>query len=163
MWSKYSYRCNLNPRLVAQLLKALTVKNRNSNCNKSNYFSIVYQICFIKLLSKNKRTQKQTRGFFSSVLILLVNIFVMFFSICYHLYNLKNVKNTHGGVLLRLLLLHSYFSRFLDCANGTKSRSVSRIKIMPDLRKIFSKIWYWLNFKRFDNFDNQVYQQKQSI
>ena len=41
-------------------------------------------------------------------------------AIRYHLYNFKNVKNTHGGVfilvksnLLKLTLLHGCFSRFL--------------------------------------------------
>ena len=54
---------------------------------------------------------------------------VMFCAIWYHLYNLKNVKNTHGGVLLlvklqakSLALLHGCFSRVLNCTNGTKSR-----------------------------------------
>ena len=47
--------------------------------------------------------------------------------------NLKNVKNTHGGVLLlvklqaslKVTLLHEYLSRFLNCTNGTKSRNAS--------------------------------------
>ena len=50
-------------------------------------------------------------------------------AIWYHLYNLKNMKNTHGGVLLlvkleatllKVTLLHGCFSRFLNCTNGTK-------------------------------------------
>ena len=55
-------------------------------------------------------------------------------AIWYHLYNLKNVKNTHGGVLiivpatlLKLTLLHGCFSRFLNCTNVTKSRIASHI------------------------------------
>ena len=56
----------------------------------------------------------------------------------YHLHNLKIVKNTHGGVLplvqlqakkpatlLKVTLLHGCFSRFLNCANGNKSRKAS--------------------------------------
>ena len=48
----------------------------------------------------------------------------------------KNVKSTHGGVLLlvkkpatllKLALLHGCFSRFLNCTNGTKSRKASHI------------------------------------
>ena len=39
-------------------------------------------------------------------------------AIWYHMYNLKNVKNTHGGVVL---------SRFLNCTNGTKSSKASQI------------------------------------
>ena len=41
----------------------------------------------------------------------------MLYAIWYHLYNLKNVKNTHGGVLL-----------LVNCTNGTKSRNASHIK-----------------------------------
>ena len=44
---------------------------------------------------------------------------VMRFAIWYHLYNLKNMKNTHGGVLLlepaallEITLIHGCFSRF---------------------------------------------------
>ena len=61
--------------------------------------------------------------------------------IWYHLYNLKNVENVHERVillvkyyfskvtllvklkpatLLKVLLLHGCFSRFLNCTNGTK-------------------------------------------
>ena len=58
-------------------------------------------------------------------------------AIWYHLYNLKNVKNTHGGVLilvklLKLTLLQGCFSRFLYCANGTKSLNASHLSI-PDM------------------------------
>ena len=57
----------------------------------------------------------------------------MRYAIWYHLHNLKNVKNTHGGVLLLVQLQASacnftksntppgYFSRYLNCAHGTKS------------------------------------------
>ena len=60
-------------------------------------------------------------------------------AICYHLYNLKNVKNTHGGVLILLKLQaaacnftkintpHGCFSRFLNCTNGTKSHNAQHI------------------------------------
>ena len=49
-----------------------------------------------------------------------------------NLYNLKNVKNVHGGVLLlekllKVLLLHGYFSRFLNCKTSTKLRKASHI------------------------------------
>ena len=58
----------------------------------------------------------------------------MLWAIWYYLYNLKNVKNTHGGELLlvklqasacyftKVTILHGCFSRFLNSANGTKSR-----------------------------------------
>ena len=55
-------------------------------------------------------------------------------AIWHHLNNLKNVKSTHGGVLslkpatlLKLILLHGCFSRFLNCTNGTKLRNASYI------------------------------------
>ena len=65
----------------------------------------------------------------------------MFCAIWYHLYNLKNVKNIHGEVLLlvkmqakkkpptllRVTLLHGWFSCFLNCTNGNKSRKASYI------------------------------------
>ena len=58
--------------------------------------------------------------------------------IWYHLYNLKNLKYTHGGVLifatlLKLTLLHGSFSRFLNCTNGTKSRNAPQLMIMSRL------------------------------
>ena len=44
------------------------------------------------------------------------------------------MKSTHGGVLilvpatlLKLTLLHECFSRFLNCANSTKSRNAPQI------------------------------------
>ena len=59
----------------------------------------------------------------------------MFRSIWYHLYNLKNVKSTHGGVLLllKVTLLHGCFSRFLNCTNGTKSHNTSHINLFSVL------------------------------
>ena len=65
-------------------------------------------------------------------------VYVMGCAIWYHLHNLKNLKNTHGGVLilvklqakvtlLKLTLLHGCFSCFLNCANGTKSRNASHM------------------------------------
>ena len=54
-------------------------------------------------------------------------------AIWYHLYNLKNVKNTHGATilhvpasLLKLIILRGCFSCFLNCTNGTES-SISEI------------------------------------
>ena len=61
----------------------------------------------------------------------MYRLYVVRCAIWYYLCNLKNVKNTHGGVLLlgnlkpatllKVTLLHGCFSRFLNCANGTKS------------------------------------------
>ena len=62
-------------------------------------------------------------------------------AICYHFYNLKNMKNTHGGLLLLVklqafcynllivTLLHGCFSRFLNCTSGTKSRNTSHLRL----------------------------------
>ena len=56
---------------------------------------------------------------------------MMRWAIWYHLYNLKIMKNTHGGVLnlilLKLTLLHGCFPRFSNCTNGSKSRNASHI------------------------------------
>ena len=64
-------------------------------------------------------------------------------AIWYHLHNLKNVKNTHGGVLilkpttlLKLTFLHGYFSRFLYCTNGTKSCNAPHISSKKSSSKI---------------------------
>ena len=52
-------------------------------------------------------------------------LYVVLCAIWYHSYNLKNMKNTHGGALhlvklqaplLKVTLLHRGFSRFLNCA-----------------------------------------------
>ena len=71
---------------------------------------------------------------------------IVFCAIWYHFYNLKNVKNTHGGVLLlvpvtllKVTLHHGCFSRFLNCTNGTKSRNASRMVFGNIPRKLFVK------------------------
>ena len=53
----------------------------------------------ISELGKRKNGVKRLRG-----MRLVVKLYVMFYAIWYHLYNLKNVKNSHGGVLLSLQL-----------------------------------------------------------
>ena len=60
--------------------------------------------------------------------------FVMRCAIWYHVYNLKNVKNTHGGLLLlatllKVTLLHGCFSHFLNCTNVTKSHNASHMQV----------------------------------
>ena len=61
---------------------------------------------------------------------------MMLCAICYHLYNFKNVKNTHAGLLLLLTvtLYRGCFSRSLNCANDAKSKS---ILCLPLLTKRF--------------------------
>ena len=63
----------------------------------------------------------------------------MLFASWYNLYNLKNTKSTKRGLLLlvklqaldatllKVRLLHGCFSRFLNCANRTKSHKASHI------------------------------------
>ena len=71
-------------------------------------------------------------------------IFMMHCVIWYHLYNLKNVKKTHGGVLTLVKLQAEAcnftkintppwgcFSRFLNCTNGTKSLNASHLFCLP--------------------------------
>ena len=82
-----------------------------------------------------------------------------FCAICYHLYNLKSVKKTHGGVLLlvkllKVTLLHGCFSRFLNCTNGTKSRRHhlcinNKYKNSWKIRYLIS--WYRLRTKSTQN------------
>ena len=68
----------------------------------------------------------------------------MLCTIWYLSYNLKNVENTHGGVLLLVKLQalvcdftesntpQWVFSRFLNCTNDTKSRNASRMYYLPE-------------------------------
>ena len=56
-------------------------------------------------------------------------------AIWYHLHNFKNVKNTHGGVLLlerciKVTLLHGCLPRFLNSTNGTKPCKTSHYGIV---------------------------------
>ena len=69
-----------------------------------------------------------------SITITLILISVMLYVIQYHLYNFKNVKNTHGEVSLLVKFAGSacnftksttsprVFFTFLNCTNGTKLR-----------------------------------------
>ena len=77
----------------------------------------------------------------------------MLCAIWYHLYNLKNMKNTQGGVILLLKLQASTCSftkrissngitpRFLKCTNGTKSRKASHIDNSVILAFPKAKLW----------------------
>ena len=67
---------------------------------------------------------------------------VMGCTIWYHLYNLQNVKNNHGGVLILVKLQASAwlpygrFSRFLNCTIATKSRNAPHARTKEALVKI---------------------------
>ena len=77
-------------------------------------------------------------------------------AIWYHLHNLKNVKNAHGGVLilvklqvlacdftLKLTLLHGCFSRFLNFTNGTKSCNARHMH-QSRSNTLYSSIFFYL-------------------
>ena len=69
---------------------------------------------------------------FRATCLCVVWWYMILCAIWYHFYNLENVKNTHGGVLLWVLkvtLLHRWFSRFLNCTNGTKSHKASHLYV----------------------------------
>ena len=65
-------------------------------------------------------------------------------AIWYHFYNLKKTWKTPMEEsyfeLLKLTLLHGCFSRFLNCANGTKSQRASQIHIVGLWKHIELKI-----------------------
>ena len=91
--------------------------------------------------------------------------------IWYHLYNLENVKNTHGGMLILVKLqASSYsftkintppcFSRFLNCTNGTKSGHASHIV----RRRLFIYLLSDVSFKNMVvNLENSTNGQFQCI
>ena len=94
-------------------------------------------------------------------------------AIWYHLHNFKNVKKKNWEILFlvklqalvsnlqKVALLHVCFSRFINCTNGTKSRSASQLWIMEllitcaiiDVRQgqyLFAKHCFCVNFVKFE-------------
>ena len=59
--------------------------------------------------------------------------FVMLCAIWHHLRNLKNMKNAHGGVLVKLQTRNNpppwVSSHFLNCTNGTKMRKAVHLLV----------------------------------
>ena len=102
----YNYQCDfyLQPTLCFRTIKQIL-----------NFSSFKY-LCVRLFLRANH--------------VCLYQLCLMFCSIWYHLYNVKNVKSTHRGVLLlvKVTLLRGCFSRFLNCTNGTKSRNASHMR-----------------------------------
>ena len=109
-------------------------------------FKIAFYLCknTVKLyMEYSCHVQTRIRNYYLDMMDKLQNrVYVIRCAIWYHQYNLKNVKNTHGGVLilvklqacrlkhatlLKLTLLHGCFLGFLNCTNGTKSRNASHI------------------------------------
>ena len=76
--------------------------------------------------------------------IKLAGIYYLYDDALRDLYNLKNVKNTHGwrlkpATLLKVILLYRCFSRFLNCKNSTKldkSSPMMRILALNRLRVV---------------------------
>ena len=113
------------PKIVAYKIRTMKEMFRFFHDNKinqhSNHFSY---FCFLVI---------------TFVQISISNITVMRCAIWYHQYNLNNVKNTHGEVFFLVNLqaknfkIHTntspwaFFSPFLNCKNGTKSRKTSQI------------------------------------
>ena len=90
---------------------------------------------FPKLKSTFWLWSSRRMGYLSGVTIDDV-IYVMRCAFWYHLYNLKNVKNTHGRVLLlvkflaapllKVTLFNGRSLRSLNCTNDTKSHKTSQ-------------------------------------
>ena len=62
--------------------------------------------------------------------------------------------------LLKVIILHRYFSRFLNCANGTKLRKAYHmITVTPCSRRVLnpflSKCNYWTNLEKFKFFEER--------
>ena len=66
-----------------------------------------YEEALYSLPLSYHRSQKSCCQLFFSSHVLIANSDVMSYAIWYHLYNLKNVKNTHGAVLL-LVKMHAF-------------------------------------------------------
>ena len=83
--------------------------------------------------------------------------------IWHYLYNSKNMKNAHGGVifwwscrlhlaiLLNVSLFHGCISRFLKCTNSTKPRKASHMLSVKysdnssEMNKLIEIVCLWLN------------------
>ena len=98
---------------------------------------------------------------------------VMLYAIWYHLYNLGNVENAHGGVrlkpaiLLKLSLLHECFSHFLNCTNDIKLPRASQFFFLfffctksesHKVRKV-TETGFW-KYKYTNNLTNNTFYKK---
>ena len=102
-WGGVSCKCNLHE-----------IFSLNANTNKEIY---------------RQWTISDQNSIFKSFMILCE----ILFEIWHHFYNLKSMKNIHGGmlkipaILLKVTLPHGFFTRFLNSANVTKSRKASHV------------------------------------
>ena len=106
-----------------------------SNFDLTQRFSGVFRWNKIGTLTRNGLLRSTLNIYLASTLKISIIEFWVSSDICDALHDLlpfvqlKNVKNTHGGVLilLKLTLLHGCFSHFFNCTNGTKSRNASHM------------------------------------
>ena len=121
-------------------------QNNIAVCFGSSYHHFVLYTfrCYIVIvIIKSSICIKNAVDFYTVVKPYLMNSFSRInetlCTICYHVYNFKNVKSTHGGVLLlvmlltktcnftKVTLLYGCFPRFLNCTDGRKLRKVSQM------------------------------------
>lgn len=117
---------------ITAFLWFFLVRIRYSCIFYSFIFCPEHNFCFHKnKIMKINNKYKMWTGFCTKVYV-----YVMLCAICYHFYNLKNVKNTLWGVLLlvkksatllKVTLLSGYFLRFLSYTNSIESRKVSHM------------------------------------
>ena len=84
----------------------------------------------------------------------------MFFVILYYLYNLKNGKNTHGGLLLACNCTKSsnqslMWSSFINFTNDTKSRKASH-------KHLFSKVITGKFYPKHQGFFQDLFSYKET-
>ena len=83
---------------------------------------------------KNSLTISQYYNYFLDILIKRSQViknqckYVVRCAICYHLYNLKNIKNTHGGVLILVKLRHRCDNILVSIYFNTISAEAKRIE-----------------------------------
>ena len=87
---------------------------------------------------------------------IISRLYVMLCAIWYHFYNLRNVKNIHGRVLLlvklqaepttllKVTFLHGCFSHFSNCIKGTKlNRSSHIVRTLTILCMLYVCLLCW--------------------
>ena len=121
------YFCNLKMWEVRSDHLTLLLVECNFTLNLIKNFSI--SDCHHCKYEKRKK-QKGFRGLLNVFFLRYNGLNETFYAISHQLYNLKNMKNTHGGVLL-LVKLHAEFFNF------TKSNTPPRVTFT------FFKLYKW--------------------
>ena len=96
--------------LMSAFIKCKVTFGENRICLKLGQFSRSNWRMTFSSFSGNKYSCK-----FPDFFITLVDLHVMFCAISYHLYNLENLKNTHGGMLLLSTSPWVFFTLFNLC------------------------------------------------